>query len=71
MEFAGEGVRIVEENENIMLETQDDFEAEVRQGWILKPQEARLYTWGLIITTIFAGFAMTHKEKKRSHSCTY
>ena len=64
MKFAGEKVRGVEENENIMLEKQDDFEAEVRHGWNLKPQVARWYTWGLIITPIFAVFATTHKEKK-------
>lgn len=32
MKFAGEKVRGVEENENIMLENQNDFEAEVRHG---------------------------------------
>lgn len=32
LRFAGEKARGVEENENIVLEKRDDFEAEVRHG---------------------------------------
>lgn len=35
--FAGEKVRGVEENENIVLEKWDEFEAEARHCWNLKP----------------------------------
>lgn len=48
MEFA---VEKVDEDENLLQEKQDYFEAEVygQRGWNLKPWKAGWHTWGLRI----------------------